>query len=137
MLQIFRVSGSWRVTRAGSVLAASLLPISSAVSRRPIVLPMLLDILPGRPARDPLASARIGLGFGEEIDAAAELGVPLTGDLTRQLQVLDLVISYRNEVGAIEQDISCHEHRVIQETRRHTLESLRLIFELRHPLELA
>ena len=133
------VPGSFLVTRAGSVLAGrSFCQISSGVSSSPMVLPRLLDILawPSSPMIR-LASVSSGLGSGKKSSPAAELGVPLPGDLAGQLEVLGLILAHRHQVGPVEQDVGRHQHRVVQQAGRDTFESLRLIFELRHPLQLA
>ena len=139
MLQTSGLPGSFRVTRAGSVLAGrSFCQISSGESSSPMVLPRLFDILawPSRPMIR-FASVSSGLGLREVVRAIPELGVPPARDLPGQLEVLGLVLAHRHEIGPVEQDIRGHQHGVIQQPRRHTFESLRLIFELRHPLELA
>ena len=139
MLQISGLPGSFRVTRAGSVLAGrSFCQISSGVSSSPMVLPRLLDILawPSSPMIR-LASVSSALGSAKKSSPPAELRVPPPRDLAGQLEVLGLILADRHQVGAIEQDVGRHQHRVVQQARRDAFESLRLIFELRHPLELA
>ena len=51
--------------------------------------------------------------------------------------MLDLVLAHRHQVGAIEQDVRGHQDRIVEQARRDALDLLRLIFELRHPLQLA
>ena len=139
MLQISGVPGSFLVTRAGSVLAGrSFCQISSGVSSSPMVFPRLLDILawPSRPMIR-LASVSSGLRLGKPVVAGAELRVPLPGDLAGQLEVLSLILAHRHQVRAVEQDVGGHQHRIVEQPGRDTFETLRLIFELRHPLQLA
>ena len=50
--------------------------------------------------------------------------------------MLRLVVSDGDQIGPIQQDVRGHENGVTQQTCRHTFKTLRLIFELRHALEL-
>ena len=126
MLHISGIPGSFRVTRAGSVLAGlSFCQISSGLSSSPIVLPRLLDILawPSRPVIR-LASVRIGLRLGKEVLSPPELGVPLPCNLAGQLEMLYLIFSHRYQIGAIQQDVGRHQDRIVEQPRRHALELL-------------
>ncbi len=51
--------------------------------------------------------------------------------------MLDLVLTDRHHVRPVQENVGRHEDRVVQQTRWDALHVLRLIFELRHPLELA
>ena len=88
-----------------------------------MVLPRLFDILawPSRPMIR-LASVSSGLGSGKKSLAAAELGVPLPGDLAGQLEVLDLILAHRHQVRAIEQDVGRHQHRIVEQPGRDAFE---------------
>ena len=63
-------------------------------------------------------------------------GVPPAGDLTRQLQVLALVLAHGDEVRPVQQDVGGLQDGVVQEAGAHALDPLRLLLELGHPLEI-
>jgi hypothetical protein len=50
---------------------------------------------------NPLGFGQDGLRLGKERLAPAELGVPFPGDLAGQLEMLDLIIPHRNQIGAV------------------------------------
>ena len=83
-----------------------------------MVLPRLFDILawPSRPMIR-LASVSSGLGSGKKSSPRAELRVPPAGDLPGQLEMLHLVLADRHQVGAIEQDVGRHQHRIVEQAR--------------------
>ena len=139
MLQISGLPGSFFVTRAGSVLAGrSFCQISSGRLQHPDGVAQALRHLGlAVEAHDPLGLGEQRLGLREVILAAAELRVPPARDFPGQLQVLDLVLADRHQVGAVEQDVGGHQDRVVEQPGRNAFEPLRLIFELRHPLQLA
>mmetsp|Transcript_27436 Transcript_27436/g.66741 ORF Transcript_27436/g.66741 Transcript_27436/m.66741 type:complete len:347 (+) Transcript_27436:206-1246(+) len=57
-------------------------------------------------------------------------------DVPGELQVLLLVLSDRNQIGLVEQDVAGHEHRVVEEADADALPLLlRLLLELDHPLK--
>jgi len=51
--------------------------------------------------------------------------------------MLPLVLADRNDVGAVEQDVAGHQHRVGEECSGDEVLVLRFLLELRHPSELA
>src|SRR5689334_4803461 len=51
--------------------------------------------------------------------------------------MLQLVLTYRNQLGSIQQDVSCLQHRVIQNAGGDAFLSARLLLELRLSLQLA
>ena len=68
----------------------------------------------------------------------AETGVEATDDLARQLEVLALVLTDGNARRAVEQDVRGLQHRIGEEPEVDVVGLvLRLVLELRHPLELA
>ena len=66
-------------------------------------------------------------------EEVAEAPVPAPRDLPRQLEVLALVLSHRNEVRPVEEDVGRLQHRVVEEARVHRLPALGLLLVLRHP----
>ena len=56
-------------------------------------------------------------------------------DLSRQLEVLALIITDRHTVCVIEQDVGRHEDRVGEEAHAHGLLTATLVLELGHPTQ--
>ena len=139
MLQISGVPGSVFFFRAGSVLAGrSFCQISSGVSVTLDGVAQALGHLGvAVEPHDPLGRGEQRLGLREDRARGREPRRPPAGDLARKLEVLHLVLAHRHQVGAIEQDVGRHQDRIVEQARRDALQVLRLIFELRHALELA
>jgi hypothetical protein len=69
-------------------------------------------------------------------DRVAEIIVEFLRDIAGQFEVLFLVVADRHVGGAIEQDVGCHQHRIVVETHRRGLAILAGLFlELRHAVE--
>jgi hypothetical protein len=51
--------------------------------------------------------------------------------------MLHLILSHRDGIGPIQQDVRGLQHGVVEESRHHTLLSLRFVLELRLPLQLS
>src|SRR3954469_16441357 len=86
---------------------------------------------------NPLCLGQDWLGLRKEVLTPAKLRVPFAGDFPTELEVLDLILSHGNQVRPVEQDVRSHQNGIVEQSRRDTLETLRLIFELRHSLKLA
>ena len=67
----------------------------------------------------------------------AEARVEALGDVACELEVLPLVVTDRDDVGLVEQDVAGHQHRVREEPGRDELALVGLVLELGHPAELA
>ena len=78
----------------------------------------------------------IGSGTDERL---AEGVVEALGHVARELHVLLLVLAHRDGVGAVQQDVRRHEHRVVEEPDGDALAlgAGRLVLELRHAAQLA
>ena len=57
--------------------------------------------------------------------------------IARQLQMLLLVVSDRDKVRVVQQNISGHQRRIHEQARADGIFACRFILELRHPLQLA
>jgi myo-inositol-1(or 4)-monophosphatase len=72
-----------------------------------------------------------------EKSAIVEARIPLPRDLARKLQVLNLILTNRYQLGTIQQNVRRLQYRVIQQTRGNTFLSACLFLELSLPLQLA
>src|SRR4029453_2516709 len=82
--------------------------------------------------------ARPGLGIDRvrNDEGVAKPGVEPLGAVTRELEMLALVVPDRNVRRPVEKDVAGHEHRVREEPGRDRLLTLALVLELRHPPQL-
>src|SRR5215204_4236435 len=75
-------------------------------------------------AGDPLRLGEDGLRLRKEMDPAPKLRVPLPSNLASQLQMLYLIFSHRDQICAIQEDVGCHQNRVVEQPGGHALELL-------------
>jgi hypothetical protein len=72
-----------------------------------------------------------------ELERLPVAAVEALGDVACELQVLLLVVSDRDQIGLVEQDVSGHQYRVGEEASGDEVVLLRLLLELGHPAQLA
>src|SRR6266540_149393 len=75
----------------------------------------------------------LALGHPERL---AEPRVEALRDVTRELEMLPLVVADRDQVGLVEEDVPCHQHGIREEPSRDEFLTLSFFFELRHPSQL-
>ena len=64
--------------------------------------------------------------------------VETLGDIAAQFQVLFLVFTHRYQICLIQQDVRCHQHRIVKQTSVDVLGiTRRFIFKLRHAAQFA
>ncbi len=135
--------GSWRISRPESVTAALDLRLTDLGRDRrrrivpwsvepPVVAHLAVGLLQVHDPRPDLGVDAVGHREG-----LAETGVEALGDVSRQLQVLALVVTDRDDVGLVEEDVGRHQDRIGEEAGRDELLLGDLLLELGHPAELA
>jgi hypothetical protein len=58
-------------------------------------------------------------------------------DVTRELEMLALVVAHGHAIGVVGEDVGGHEDRVVEQPDAHRLLAPALVLELRHPAQLA
>jgi len=65
-----------------------------------------------------------------------KLVVEAPSDISRQLQMLPLILSHGHKLRLVQQNIRSHQYGVVEKTHPHVFPLLdRLLFELNHPLQ--
>ena len=115
---------------------------------------LLADLVDRIKQRDGVACAGSGLahflvGFVQAHDARAHSrqmrgghhesfavhGIEALRDVARQLQVLRLIVAHRHDSGLVQQNVGCHQHRILQQSVADGFLRGGLRFVLRHALQ--
>src|SRR3989442_735514 len=86
-------------------------------------------------AAHPLRPGQIRLRLGEEV--FREAGIPAARNFAHQLEMLNLILTYRGKASFIQQNVSCLQYGVGQQPHGDALLALRLVLEPCLALELA
>ena len=109
----------------------------STTSTVPCGVPRVVDILLVRFLQVHHAVAAGGDGRLRQREQLAEPRVEALRDVPGQLQVLALIVSNRDAVGLVEQDVGGLQHRVGEQVGADGIAAGALLLELGHPAQLA